>query len=102
MSRHFSVSPSFSRAIAIALLLILGWLQFTTLSVTSPTMDEPSHLVSGYAFLTRGDTRIKLKGPMLPNLIGAVPLLLLPDLKLAPPEDPAWDANAHDSISDPF
>ncbi|HEY4720297.1 MAG TPA: phospholipid carrier-dependent glycosyltransferase, partial [Anaerolineae bacterium] len=39
---------------------------------------------------------------MLPNLIGAVPLLLLPDLKLAPPEDPAWDANAHDSISDPF
>ncbi|HZY45034.1 MAG TPA: hypothetical protein VFF70_09825, partial [Anaerolineae bacterium] len=62
-------SFSLPRFLAIVLLLILTWLQFSTLSITSPTMDEPSHIVSGYAFLTRGDTRIKLNGPILPNLI---------------------------------
>ena len=52
----------------------------SSLAVTSITMDEPSHLAAGYAFLTRGDTRIRLNGPILNNLIGAAPLLLEPDL----------------------
>ena len=97
--RRLSVSPSL---IAIALLLIYAYLQLSSLAVTSITMDEPSHLAAGYAFLTRGDTRIKLNGPMLPNLIGALPLLLQPDLKLTPADDPMWDANDHNGISDEF
>ncbi len=103
MSRHLSISPSLHPSItAIALLLILAWLQLSSLAVTSPTMDEPSHLASGYAFLTRGDARIRLNGPILPNLIGAIPLLLQPDLKLTPADDPMWDQNDHNGISDQF
>ncbi len=90
------------RFLAIGLLLILAFLQLSSLAVTSVTIDEPSHLVAGYAFLTRGDTRIKLNGPILPNAIGAAPLLTQPDLKLIPASDPMWDANDHNGISDEF
>ncbi len=99
MSRRFSISPSL---VAIALLLIYAYLQLSSLAVTSITMDEPSHLAAGYAFLTRGDTRIQLNGPMLPNALGALPLLLQPDLKLTPADDPMWAANDHNGISDEF
>ncbi len=99
MSRRLSLPPSL---VAIALLLLYAYLQLSSLSVTSITMDEPSHLAAGYAFLTRGDTRIMLNGPMLPNALGALPLLLQPDLKLTPADDPMWDANDHNGISDEF
>ena len=64
MSLNPAVPPSFrrglspSRLLSIALLLVLAYLQLSTLSITSPTMDEPSHILAGYAFLSRGDTRI--------------------------------------------
>ncbi len=90
------------RFLAIGLLFILAFLQLSSLAVTSVTIDEPSHLVAGYAFLTRGDTRIKLNGPILPNAIGAAPLLMQPDLKLTPASDPMWDTNDHNGISDEF
>lgn len=99
MSRRLSISPSL---VAIALLLIYAYLQLSSLAVTSITMDEPSHLAAGYAFLTRGDTRIQLNGPMLPNALGALPLLLQPGLNLTPADDPMWDANDHNGISDEF
>ena len=97
MSRHLV-----TRFVAIGLLLILAFLQLSSLAVTSVTVDEPSHLVAGYAFLTRGDTRIRLNGPMLPNAIGAAPLLTQPNLKLTPADDPMWNANDHNGISDEF
>jgi len=99
MSRRLSIPPSF---IVVALLLLYAYLQLSSLAVTSITMDEPSHLAAGYAFLTRGDTRIQLNGPMLPNALGALPLLLQPDLKLTPADDPMWDANDHNGLSDEF
>jgi hypothetical protein len=99
MFRRLAISPSL---IASALLLILVWLQLSTLVVTSPTMDEPSHLAAGYAFLTRGDTRIRLNGPILNNLIGAAPLLLEPAMKLTPAGDPAWNDNPDTAVGDPF
>ena len=74
----------------------------SSLAVTSITMDEPSHLAAGYAFLTRGDTRIRLNGPILNNLIGAAPLLLEPDLKLTPADDPAWNDHPDAAVGDPF
>jgi hypothetical protein len=55
MSRRLSFSPSL---IAFALLLIYACLQLSSLAVTSITLDEPSHLAAGYAFLTRGDTPV--------------------------------------------
>ncbi len=43
-----------------------------------------------------------LNGPILPNALGAVPLLIQPDLKLTPADDPMWDTNDHNGISDEF
>ncbi len=96
-SRHLA-----SRFIAIVLLLILAFLQFSSLPVTSVTIDEPSHVMVGYAFLTRGDTRLMLNGPILPNALGAAPLLTQPNLKLTSAADPMWDKNDHNGISDEF
>src|SRR5512137_2392309 len=103
MSHRLSVPPSLRPSvIACALLLILAFLQLSSLAVASVTIDEPSHVVTGYAFLTRGDTRLMLNGPILPNALGAAPLLTQPDLKLTPVDDPMWSTNAHNGISDDF
>ena len=96
-SRHLS-----ARFIAVLLLMLLAFLQLSSLAVTSVTMDEPSHVMVGYAFLTRGDTRLMLNGPILPNALGAAPLLTQPALKLTPAADPMWDKNDHNGISDEF
>ena len=90
------------RFIAALLLWLLALLQLGSLAVTSVTIDEPSHVVAGYAFLTRGDTRLMLNGPILPNALGALPLLTQPDLKLTPADNPMWDQNDHNGISDDF
>jgi hypothetical protein len=103
MSRRLSFPPSLlPRVIACALLLMLAFLQLSSLPMTSVTIDEPSHVMAGYAFLTRGETRLMLNGPILPNALGAAPLLMQPDLKLTPADDPMWDANDHNGISDEF
>jgi hypothetical protein len=91
------------RFIAVLLLLILIWLQFSTLPLTSPTMDEGLHLTRGYAFVARGDERLRLRGPILPNaLSGAVLRLLEPDLELAPDDDPAWLDTEGADLSEQF
>jgi hypothetical protein len=90
------------RFIATLLLWLLAFLQLSSLALTSVTIDEPSHVAAGYAFLTRGDTRLMLNGPILPNALGAAPLLMQPDLKLTPVDDPMWDKNDHNGISDDF
>jgi hypothetical protein len=92
----------FPRFITVLLLGLLAFLQLSSLAVTSVTIDEPSHIMAGYAFLTRGETRIMLNGPILPNALAAAPLLTQPDLKLAPADDPMWDKNDHTGISDDF
>ena len=88
--------------LAVLLLCLLAFLQLSSLAVTSVTIDEPSHVLAGYAFLTRGDTRLMLNGPILPNALGAAPLLTQPDLKLTPADDSRWDKNDHNGISDDF
>jgi hypothetical protein len=103
MSRRPSLSHSLlPRIVVCVLLLALAFLQLSSLAVTSVTIDEPSHVMAGYAFLTRGESRILLNGPILPNALGAAPLLMLPDLKLTPADDPMWDKNDHNGISDDF
>ena len=78
------------RFVAIGLLLIQVWLMFSTLGVTSPTVDEPLHIVRGYAFASRGEDRLRLRGPVLSNALSGAALLLEPDLKLPPADDPIW------------
>ncbi|NTU63499.1 MAG: hypothetical protein HGB05_08860, partial [Chloroflexi bacterium] len=78
------------RFVAIGLLLIQAWLMFSTLGVTAPTVDEPLHIVRGYAFVARGEDRLRLRGPVLPNALSGAALLLEPDLKLPPADDQIW------------
>jgi hypothetical protein len=78
------------RFMAIGLLLLQAWLMFSTLGITSPTVDEPLHIVRGYAFASRGEDRLRLRGPVLPNALSGSALLLEPDLKLPPADDPIW------------
>ena len=79
-----------SRFIAIGLLLIMAWLELSTLALTSPTVDEPLHIVRGYAFVARGDDRLRLRGPVLSNVLSGAALLLEPTLPLPPADDPIW------------
>ncbi len=79
-----------SRFVAMGLLLLMCWLEFSTLAVTSPTADEPLHMVRGYAFAARGEDRLRLRGPVLSNALSGLALLLEPDLKLPPADDPIW------------
>jgi hypothetical protein len=62
------------RFIAALLLWLLAFLQLSSLAVTSVTIDEPSHVMAGYAFLTRGETRIMLNGPILANVLSVATL----------------------------
>jgi len=74
----------------LGLLCVQVWLTFSTLAVTSPTVDEPLHMVRGYAFVARGEDRLRLRGPVLSNALSGLALLLEPELQLPPAADPIW------------
>lgn len=57
----------------------------------SPTMDEQNHLARGLALLRTGDPRLSLEHPPLINVLSALPLLALPDVRL-PTDDWSWEA----------
>ena len=94
--------PVMTRFIAVGLLILLGWLQFSTLSVTSPTMDEGLHIVRGYAFVARGDERLRLRGPILSNALSGIALRLEPQLQLPPDDDPLWLDTEAAGLSEQF
>ncbi|HLF26047.1 MAG TPA: glycosyltransferase family 39 protein [Anaerolineae bacterium] len=78
------------RFAAIGLLLIQSWLMWSTLAVTAPTVDEPLHIVRGYAYAARGEDRLRLRGPVLPNALSGAALWMEPALRLPPAADPIW------------
>jgi hypothetical protein len=92
-----------SRYLAIFLMIILAFLQLSTLSITSPTMDEGLHIVRGYAFVAQGDQRLRLRGPIFPNELTGIALRLLePELQLPPDNDPAWLDTEGADLADRF
>ena len=56
----------------------------------SPTMDEQNHIARGLAFLRTGDPRLSLEHPPLINVLSALPLLTMPELRL-PTDHPSWE-----------
>ena len=93
------------RFVAVVVLLIMCWLELSTLAVTAPTSDEPTYLVRGYAFVTRGKDRIASCDPCSPVLSGwliGAGLLLEPDLKLPAEDDPIWRAGAGFDVHEVF
>jgi hypothetical protein len=90
------------RLTAVILLLIFGWLQFSTLPLTSPTVDEPLHIFRGYAFVARGEDRYRMYGPVLSNALSGLALLLEPPLQLPPRDNPIWVQTANTDHPDGF
>lgn len=103
MSRRFSISPSL---VAVALLLIFLWLQFSTLAVTAPTFDEPMHITRGYAFIARGADYVpKFCSPCSPVLgtsLSGLTLLLQPNLQMPAADDPIWLAGGDTGLIESF
>jgi len=96
----FSILPSpfsplhspLSILLSVLLLLALYAQMMGSVRFKSATYDEQEYVARGYAVLRTGDMRLRLRHPLLTNLIGAVPLLLLPDLRV-PTDHGSW-ANA--------
>ncbi|MBM4431069.1 MAG: glycosyltransferase family 39 protein, partial [Chloroflexi bacterium] len=75
-----------------ALLLIALCLQVLAgIITTSPTFDEPYHIVRSYVYLKTGDRALLARGghPPWANMISVAPLLLRSDIAL-PPHQPGW------------
>jgi len=58
---------------------------------TSPTFDEPYHIVRSYVYLKTGDSALVARGghPPLANMLSVIPLLLRSDIVL-PAHQPGW------------
>jgi len=78
--------------LAVLLLLALYAQMMGSVRLKSATYDEQTYYARGYAVLKTGDMRLRLRHPLLTNLISAAPLLLLPDLRV-PTDHGSW-ANA--------
>lgn len=66
-------------------------MEFTSALQESQTIDEGSHLASGYTYITTGDFRLNPEHPPLVKEYSALPLLFLPIE--APLNHPAWTEN---------
>ena len=93
--RHspFAIRSSLRRVVylllAVLLLLTLYAQMMGSVRLKSATYDEQEYFARGYAVLRTGDMRLRLRHPLLTNLVSAVPLLLLPDLKV-PTDHGSW------------
>lgn len=87
--RHLArIRPVFA---AVPIILLFFFLSLDSAVGDSPTMDEQNHLARGLAFLRTGDPRFSLEHPPLVNSLSALPLLMLPDVRL-PTDHPSWEA----------
>jgi hypothetical protein len=75
--------------VAVLLVLMLYAQMMGSARVKSATYDEQTYYARGYAVLKTGDMRLRLRHPLLTNIISAAPLLLLPDLGL-PTDHGSW------------
>lgn len=75
--------------IVVPLILLFFWLAVSSMVDDSPTMDEQNHIARGITLLRTGDPRLSLEHPPLINMVSALPLLTLSDLRL-PTDHPSW------------
>lgn len=75
----------------IVLLSALGVQMWLCVRNTSPTFDEPYHIVRSYVYLRTGDIALVARGghPPFTNLLSVAPLLLRSDIVL-PQHEPGW------------
>lgn len=82
------------RFAAIGLLLLMAWLELSSLAATSPTVDEPLRIMRGTAYVRRGEERYLMDGPVLSDALSGLMLELEPNLQLYPINDPVWSKYA--------
>ena len=87
MKRLFQIRSVY---LAVPLLLLFYFLAVDSMAGDSPTMDEQNHLARGVAYLGSGDPRFSLEHPPLMNVLGALPLLSIPNLQI-PFDDSSWE-----------
>ncbi len=68
--------------IIVLLLTVHFFLLLGSAVYNTPTVDETNHLAQGIAILKTFDFRLNLPNPPLANIIGAIPLLFLDNLKV--------------------
>jgi len=73
-----------------AAVLLFFFLALDSAVGDSPTMDEQNHIARGLAFLRTGDPRLSVEHPPLINVLSALPLLTMPELRL-PTDHPSWE-----------
>ncbi len=86
MQRWRGISPIWLAAAAV---LLFWFLALDSMALDSPTMDEQNHIARGLAFLRTGDAHMSLEHPPLVNLLSALPLLTMPEIRL-PIDHPSW------------
>ncbi|MCJ7737437.1 MAG: glycosyltransferase family 39 protein, partial [Anaerolineae bacterium] len=74
---------------AVLLLLAMVFQMMGSIRTKSVTYDEQEYFARGYSVLKTGDMRLRLRHPILINIISAAPLLLVPDL-IVPTDHPSW------------
>ncbi|HFE65684.1 MAG TPA: phospholipid carrier-dependent glycosyltransferase [Chloroflexi bacterium] len=79
----------YRRGLVVTAVLLFFFLALDSMVADSPTMDEQNHIARGLALLRAGDPRLSLEHPPLVNILSALPLLTLPELRL-PTDDPSW------------
>lgn len=77
--------------IVVLVLVCAATLAWSAASSDSVTVDEPSHLVAGYASLVTRDFRLSPDHPPLARALLALPLLFQP-VAWRPDETPAWSS----------
>ncbi|MGW8318864.1 MAG: ArnT family glycosyltransferase [Candidatus Promineifilaceae bacterium] len=85
----------------VALLLAFALQAMLSSPSKSAAFDEQYHVAAGYAYLRTGDFRMSLSHPPLINLISALPLLTLEDIRL-PTDHPSWQAGDYFQFADVF
>jgi tetratricopeptide (TPR) repeat protein len=85
-----SGSKLLSTGVLVIFVVSFGLLTITSFQQKSPTVDEPVHLLSGYASLKWGDFRANPEHPPLAKALAAIPLLFF-DIKDPRPSVPEWD-----------
>jgi 4-amino-4-deoxy-L-arabinose transferase-like glycosyltransferase len=89
MKTSFFNSNRFYIPIVVLLLAVMFFMEFTSVLQENQTIDEGSHLSSGYTYITTGDFRLNPEHPPLIKELSALPLLLLPIE--SPLNHPSWD-----------
>ncbi|NLE46236.1 MAG: hypothetical protein GX620_16065, partial [Chloroflexi bacterium] len=78
-----------ARWATVLFLLLMFSVALRSARYASATYDEFVYIARGYTYLSTGETWLKVRHPILIDVLAAAPLRLLSDVRL-PPADPAW------------